>query len=95
MYLVLGWRAGDARAIRAGATVGIAAGLVGGAIRALLIRDAVADAVARYATVPDWFVWTVLVVFVIGSAAVSAIGGAAIAFAGVRVSRGGRSRPPA
>ena len=81
--------------MRLGAGVGVAAGLIGGTLRALLVRDPLADAVARYATLPDVFLWVVLAVFVAGSAAASAVGGAAIAFAGVRASRFARSRPRA
>lgn len=96
VYLMLGWRAGaDDRALREGAIVGVVAGLVGGTLRAVIIRDALADAVGRYAAVPEWFVPAALAAFVMLSAGVSALGGAAVAFAGVRVSRALRSRPPA
>ena len=96
VYLILGWQAeSDGQAVRLGAVVGAVSGIVGGAVRSLVIRDALADAVARYATVPDWFVWVVLAIFAIGSAVVSALGGPAIAFLGVRLSRASRSRPPA
>ena len=96
VYLALGWRArADDRALRDGAVVGVMAGLAGGTLRAVIIRDAVADAVGRYVSAPEWFVPAALAVFVVGSAVVSAIGGAALAFAGVRVSRAWRTRPPA
>ena len=96
VYLVMGWRARtDDRALREGAVVGVVAGLVGGTLRAVLIRDALADAVGRYVSAPEWFVPAALAAFVVVSAVVSAIGGAAVAFAGVRVSRAWRTRPPA
>ena len=96
VYLIVGWRAGaDDRALREGAVVGVVAGLVGGTLRAVIIRDALADAVGRYVAVPEWFVPVALATFVVLSAAVSALGGAAVAFAGVRVSRAWRTRPPA
>ncbi|HYK97901.1 MAG TPA: HD domain-containing phosphohydrolase [Candidatus Acidoferrales bacterium] len=59
------------------------------------VFDALTDAVGRYVAVPEWFVAVALVAFVMLSAVVSAIGGAAVAFAGVRISRSARSRPPA
>jgi hypothetical protein len=94
VYLGLGWwRPADAAALRLGASVGLAAGLVGGGIRALLIADIVREAVSRYVTAAEWLVPAVLVVFVILSVAASVIGGAAIAFVGARLSRASRSRP--
>lgn len=96
VYVALGWwlRA-DRTAIRIGAVVGASAGLIGGGIRAWLIADPVRDAITRYADVPEWFVLAVLVVFVALSLLVSAVGGAALAFAGVRVSRSSPNRPRA
>ena len=88
-YLGLGWWAREDRAaVRLGALTGALAGLVGGSVRAWLIGGAVSDVVARYAAVPGWFVPLVLVVFVVLAALVSSAGGAAIAFAGVRIRRG-------
>ena len=99
VYLALGWRiARDREALRAGAVTGVLAGVFGGTLRAIVIADVLSDAVARYAAVPDWFVPLALAVFVVGATCVSAIGGAALAFLGVRVERlirSGRSRPPA
>jgi hypothetical protein len=94
LYVAMGWWVReDRRALRLGLAVGVAAGLVGGSIRAWLIADAVRDAIARFAEVPDWFVSIVLIVFVALSLLVSAAGGAALAFAGVRLSRSSRNRP--
>jgi hypothetical protein len=94
IYLALGWwLAHDRRALLDGAIVGVAAGLIGGSIRAALIADAVRDAISRYAEVPEWFIVSVLVVFVAMSALVSAAAGAALAFAGVRLSRSWGRRP--
>ena len=88
VYLTLGWRAAeDGRALRAGALTGVFAGLVGGALRAAIISDALRDAVSRYAAVPDWFFTGVLAGFVVLAVVVSAAGGAAVAFAGVRIRR--------
>ena len=96
VYLVLGHLALDDRAaLRAGAHTGAFAGLIGGTVRAFIISSAVADLVARYAVVPDWFVTLALGVFVALSCAVSAAGGGAIAWTGRRLSRAARSRPPA
>ena len=86
VYLVLGfWLGEDRAALRLGALTGVVAGLLGGTVRAWLIAGPVGDIVARYAAVPDWFVPLVLAVFVALSVFVSALGGAAIAFAGVRI----------
>ena len=94
IYVGLGWWLGDdRRALRVGAIVGVAAGCIGGSIRAWLIADAVRDAISRYAGVPELFVVIVLVVFVTLSVLVSAAAGAALAFAGVRVNRSLRNRP--
>lgn len=96
VYLVLGHLAADDRAaLRTGALTGTLAGLVGGAVRALIIGGAVAALVARYAAVPDWFVTLALAVFVVLSCAASAVGGGALAWTGRRLSRAARSRPPA
>lgn len=97
VYLALGWSlARDRDAVRAGALVGLAAGLLGGGLRSILILVVVEDAVRRYAAVPEWFVPAALAVFVLLSVAVSVGGGAALTFFGVRLEhaiRSGRSRP--
>ena len=96
VYLVLGHLAQDDRAaVRAGALTGALAGLVGGTVRALIIDGPVADLVARYAAVPDWFVPGALAVFVALSCVGSAVGGGVLAWTGRRLSRAARSRPPA
>ena len=96
VYLVLGHLAtNDHAALRTGVITGVLAGLVGGALRALIIGEAVADLVARYAAVPDWFITVALGIFVVLSCAASAVGGGAIAWTGRRISRAARSRPPA
>ena len=94
VYLALGWWLHtDRPAMRLGAIVGTAAGLVGGSIRAWLIADPVRDAISRYANAPESFVVAVLMIFVALAVLVSAVGGAAMAFAGVRVSRSWPNRP--
>jgi len=86
VYVALGWWLGqDRAALRLGALTGALAGLLGGTVRAWLIAEPVGDIVARYAVVPDWFVPLALAIFVALSTAASAVGGAAIAFVGVRV----------
>lgn len=96
IYLALGWWLRDgAAAARTGAAVGFLAGVAGGVLRAMLVADTVRDAIARRAAVPDWFVAVVLTIFVAVSTLVSIAAGAALAFAGTRLSRGGRTRPPA
>ena len=96
IYLVLGHLATDDRAaLRGGVLTGVLAGLMGGALRALIISGAVAELVARYAAVPDWFITAALGVFVVLSCVASAVGGGAIAWTGRRISRAARSRPPA
>jgi hypothetical protein len=88
VYVALGWWAGEDRAaLRLGAVTGVVAGLVGGAVRAWLIAGAVRDAVERYAAVPDWFVPAALTIYVTLAVVASAVGGAAIAFAGVRIAK--------
>jgi hypothetical protein len=96
VYLVLGHLSADDRAaLRTGVITGLLAGLVGGTLRAFIISGAVADLVARYAAVPDWFIAVALGIFVVLSCLASAVGGAAIAWTGRRISRAARSRPPA
>ena len=99
IYVALGWSLDDRDALRRGALVGVIAGTIGGAVRAVIISGVVADAISRYALVPGWFVPGVLTLFVAGSALVSAAGGAALCFAAIRIrratSRGASSRPPA
>jgi len=93
VYLALGWWLGDDRAaIRAGVLTGLVSGAVGGTIRALLIADSLRGIVARYAAVPDWFITATLGVFVVLAVLLSAAGGAALAFAGVRLSRARSAR---
>lgn len=95
VYLALGRLAASERAaVRTGTLTGASAGLVGGSLRALIIGGAVADLVARYAAVPEWFVPSALAVFVALSCAASAVGGGALAWTGRRLSRAARSRPP-
>jgi hypothetical protein len=96
IYVVLGYlTANDRAALRAGAITGAVAGLVGGAVRAVIISGAVADLVTRYASVPGWFVTLALALFVALSCAASIVGGGALAWTGRRLSRALRSRPPA
>ena len=86
IYVALGWWLRDDRAaVRTGALVGLVAGVVGGSLRALLIADAVREAIARNAVVPEWFVGAVLVAFVVVSAVVTVVGGATLTFAGSRL----------
>jgi len=97
IYLVLGWWLADGRAaLRLGALVGLGAGVVGGTLRAMLVADAVREAITRNAVVPDWSAGAVLGAFVAGSALASITGGAALGWAGSRArgpSRAGRTPP--
>lgn len=96
VYLVLGHLSSDDRAaLRIGVVTGALAGLIGGALRAVIISGAVTDLVARYAAPPGWFITVALAVFVVLSCVVSATGGGAMAWTGRRISRAARSRPPA
>jgi len=96
VYLVLGFLAADDRAaVRLGAITGAVAGAVGGTVRALIIGEAVADLVARYAAVPEWFVPAALAAFVLLACAATAVGGGALTWTAFRLSRAARSRPPA
>jgi hypothetical protein len=96
VYLVLGHLAVDDRAaLRRGGLTGALAGFIGGTVRAVIIGGAVADLVARYAAVPEWFVPAALAAFVGLSCATSAVGGGALAWTGCRLSRAAQSRPPA
>ena len=61
----------------------------------MLIADAVREAIARNAVVPEWFIAAVLIVFVVLETLVTVVGAAAIAFVAARISRGARIRPPA
>lgn len=94
VYLALGrWSGADRDALRLGALTGATAGLIGGAVRAWLVADGLQAAIARYAAVPGWFTPAVLGIFIALCVVVSAAGGAACAFIGVRLStrRAGRS----
>jgi hypothetical protein len=79
----------DGRAVRSGAIVGVFAGLVGGSIRALLVRDYLDDVVDRFGLPPELVSWSLLV-FVTLSVLVSGASGAAITWLGFR---SGRRRP--
>jgi hypothetical protein len=96
IFLVLGHLArADREALRVGAITGELAGLIGGAVRALIISGPVGELIARYAAVPEWFVPAALATFVILSCVASGVGGGALAWTGRRLSRAARSRPPA
>jgi hypothetical protein len=97
VYLALGWvwRDRGARgAARTGAVVGIFAGLIGGTIRAAVVRDYLAQTVGQFG-LPDSFTSWTLVVFVALSVAVSAAGGGAITWLAVQIAtrRSPRPRP--
>jgi hypothetical protein len=97
IYVVLGRLLGrggeDGRsAVLTGASVGVAAGLVGGTIRALAVRDFLDAEVARFGLGGELVTWS-LAAFVGLSAAASAAGGAVLCWLGYRLSRP-RPRPP-
>ena len=94
IYVGLGWWLRDDRAApRIGGLVGLVAGVVGGSLRAMLIADAVREAIARNAVVPDSFVAAVLIAFVAVSALVTIAGGATLTFAGSRLGSARRAGP--
>jgi hypothetical protein len=79
----------EGRAVRVGLIAGVFAGLVGGSIRALLVRDYLDDVVLRFGLPLDFASWS-LVVFVAVSVLVTAVSGAALTWLGFR---SGRPRP--
>jgi hypothetical protein len=97
VYAALGWSVSswtgrESVALRMGATVGVAAGLVGGTIRALAVRDYVDSTVSGFGLPVDLATFA-LVVFVALAVLASAIGGSAITWLSFRSARK-RSRPP-
>jgi hypothetical protein len=85
--------ADEAAALRTGMTVGLGAGLFGGAIRAYLIGDYLGGVLARFG-LGDFLSWT-LAVFVALAVAVSVAAGAGLTWLSFRSwRRRPRSRPP-
>jgi hypothetical protein len=83
---------GEGTALRIGALVGAAAGLIGGAIRAYLIRDYLGDVLADYG-LGDLLLVT-LAVFVALSVVVSVAAGASLTWLGFRGGRRRQTRRP-
>jgi hypothetical protein len=79
----------EREAVRAGVMTGLFAGLIGGFVRALLVRDYLDDAVGRFGLPLDLVSWS-LVIFVAVSVLASSAAGAALTWLGFR---GGRPRP--
>jgi hypothetical protein len=83
----------ESRVLPIGLAAGLGAGLIGGAIRAYLIRDYLGDALARYGL--GELVILTLAVFVALSVLVSVATGASLTWLGFRTGRRGpRPRPP-
>ena len=83
----------ESRVLPIGVAVGLGAGLVGGAIRAYLIRDYLGDVLTRYG-LGELLIVT-LAVFVAFSVAVSVTAGASLTWLSFRaVRRPPRPRPP-
>ena len=83
----------ESRVLRIGVAVGLGAGLLGGAIRAYLVRDYLGDVLASYGLV-DLLVIT-LGVFVALSVLVSVAAGASLTWLSFRAGRrAARPRPP-
>ena len=97
VYGILGWvvardRGTERFAVWTGVVVGIFAGLIGGSIRALFVRDYLASALGRYGLPEEITSWA-LVVFVLLSVAASAAGGGAITWLSFRWAPDARPRP--
>jgi len=97
VYAVLGWivardKGTERAALWAGIVVGIFAGLIGGTIRALFVRDYLASTLGRYGLPQELTSWS-LAVFVVLSIAASAAGGGAITWLSFRSTRHGQPRP--
>ena len=97
VYVALGWFGArlamdEGTAVRAGGEVGIFAGLLGGAVRALFVRDYLSDMVSRFG-LPDEFTSWSLAVFVALSIVASATGGGAITWLSFRSARARSPRP--
>jgi hypothetical protein len=97
VYGVLGWivardRGTERIAVWIGVVVGIFAGVIGGSIRALFVRDYLANTLGRYGLPEELTSWS-LVVFVLLSVAASAAGGGAITWLSFRRARPARPRP--
>jgi len=97
VYVALGWVAArsslnEGTALRAGAAVGLFAGLIGGTVRALFVRDYLSETVSRFGLPGEFTSWS-LAVFVGLSILVSAAGGGAITWLSFRSARGRSPRP--
>src|SRR2546425_3400963 len=96
-YAALGWVAArlamdEGAALGAGATVGLSAGLLGGTVRALFVRDYLSETVSRFGLPSEFTTWS-LAIFVALSVVASAAGGGAITWLSFRFARA-RSRRP-
>lgn len=92
VYAALGWVAAwldmdEGMAACAGVVVGLFAGLLGGTVRALFVRDYLSDAVSRFGLPGEFTSWS-LAIFVALSVLASAAGGGAITWLGFRSARG-------
>jgi hypothetical protein len=97
VYAALCWylsRLGSSErdAVSKGAVVGIFAGLIGGTVRAALVRDYLASTVGRFGLPEEFTSWT-LAVFVALSIVASAAGGGAITWLSFRSARKRSPRP--
>jgi hypothetical protein len=85
--LTLAWLGSNEReAVRAGVMTGLLAGLVGGGIRAILVRDYLNDVVGRFGLPLDLVTWS-LAVFVVLAVLACVAAGAALTWLGYRGSR--------
>jgi ABC-type antimicrobial peptide transport system permease subunit len=97
VYAVLGWSVStwtgrESVALRIGGAVGVAAGLLGGTIRALAVRDYVDSTVSGFGLPVDLATFA-LVVFVALAVLVSTIGGGVITWLSFRSARKRSPRP--
>jgi hypothetical protein len=91
VYAILGFflaatGAHEEATVRAGLLVGVFAGLIGGFIRAVLVRDYLDDVIARFGLPNELVSWS-LVAFVMLAVIASAAGGAVITWLSFRSAR--------
>jgi hypothetical protein len=97
IYFALGWAVArqstsERAAVWTAVAVGIAAGLIGGTIRALLVRDYLDERVSGFGLPLDLVTWS-LVIFVALAILASSAGGGLVSWLGFRFGRRRSPRP--